>query len=325
MRIRSILLALSGVFALAIGHGWIAAAGEPVRFTAFGDMPYNWPRDLARFADLIAEINRLRPDFAVHVGDIKSGGAPCTDEAYRTVFQLLERSEPPLLYTPGDNEWTDCRRKSAGSYDPEERLSLLRRIFFPSARSLGSRPIALETQFGEPGFSEFVEHRRWRIGEVVFATLHVVGSNNNWGHDAAGDAEHKKRMKAVFAWMDSTFAEAVRNGAGAVVLFFQADPLFQAPFPFRTGFNTFIAALEREVGAFGKPVLIVHGDSHKLALDRPLRTPDNDIVRNLVRLVVPGANRIEAVLVTVDPAADPPFAFARVPGGKVLTAPWGGS
>ena len=64
----------------------------------------------ARFAGLIDAGNGLEPDFRVQVGDIKGGGAPCTEEAYRTVLDLMQRSEPPLIYTPGDNEWTDCRR-----------------------------------------------------------------------------------------------------------------------------------------------------------------------------------------------------------------------
>ncbi len=320
MRTCRIVLALAGAFVLGLGP----AAAEPARFVVFGDMPYNWPRDLARFADLIEASNRLEPDFAVHVGDIKGGGSPCTEEAYRTVRDLLQRSEPPLVYTPGDNEWTDCRRTSAGGYDPAERLSVLRGLFFPPGQSLGRHAMALDLQSDEQGFAAYVENRRWRVGGVVFATLHVVGSNNNLGFDAAGDAEHRERMRAVLAWMDLIFAEAAEAGAGAVVLYFQGDPLFEIPFPFRTGFNSFIAALERHAAAFAKPILIVHGDSHELALDRPLRTPSNQIVRNLVRLVVPGANTVEGVAVTVDPAADPPFAFTRVPGGQRLRTPWGG-
>jgi hypothetical protein len=321
MRIRRLAAALAGLIALGLGP----AVAEPVRFIAFGDMPYAWPKDLVRFSELIDAGNRLKPDFMVHVGDIKGGGAPCTEEAYRTVLDLLERSGSPLIYTPGDNEWTDCRRPSAGGYDPAERLSVLRRLFFPPGRSLGRNALAVEEQSRAPEFAPFVENRRWRIGEILFATLHVVGSNNNYGFDAASDEEHRERMRAVFAWMDETFALAKQSGAEAVVLFFQADPLFEIPFPFRTGFNAFIAALERRVRSFDKPVLIVHGDSHLLRIDRPLRTPENRIVSTFVRLVVPGAYNIEGVLVTVDPSSDPPFAFARVPGGKTLKAPGGGS
>jgi hypothetical protein len=323
IRKAGMVLALMLGAALALGPG--RAAAEPVRFVAFGDMPYDWPKDLVRFSELIDAGNRLAPDFMVHLGDIKSGGTPCTDAAYRTVLDLLERSGSPLIYTPGDNEWTDCRRPSAGGYDPAERLSLLRKLFFPQGRSLGRTPMPVDEQSREPRFASFVENRRWRIGEILFATLHVVGSNNNYGFDAASDEEHRERMRAVFAWMNETFALAKQSGAGAVVLLFQADPLFEIPFPFRTGFNAFIAALERRVRSFDKPVLIVHGDSHVLKIDRPLRTPENRILSNLVRLVVPGAYNIEGVLVTVDPSSDPPFAFARVPGGKTLKAPGGGS
>ena len=267
MHVSKLLPALIGLLL-----GVSAARADLVHFVVFGDMPYDWPEDLTRFANLIEASNRLHPDFVVHVGDIKNGGTPCTEQAYQTVLDMLQNSEPPLIYTPGDNEWTDCRRKSAGSYDPSERLSVIRRMFFPPGQSLGRRPMSLETQSDEPRFAPYVENRRWRMGRVIFATLHIVGSNNNLGFDAADDAEFRKRMGAVFAWMDETFAEATQTDAGAVVFFFQADPLFEFPFPFRSGFNSFIAALQRHAEAFPKPILIVHGDSHRLRLDRPLRT-----------------------------------------------------
>ena len=37
----------------------------------------------------------------------------------------------PLVYTPGDNEWTDCHRTSNGGYTPTERLDVIRTTFFP--------------------------------------------------------------------------------------------------------------------------------------------------------------------------------------------------
>jgi hypothetical protein len=290
----------------------LPAASEPVRFLAFGDMPYKHKRKhLARVADLIEAGNRLNPDFMVHLGDIKGGGTPCTDEAYQTVLELLQRSEPPLFYTPGDNDWTDCHRKSAGSYDSAERLSLLRKLFFAHGRSLGRKTMQIEEQSIDPEFAQFIENRRWRIGKTVFVTLHIVGSNNNYRFDASSREEHGTRMRAVLSWMQESFAEAKRSGAGAVVLFFHADPLFEIPFLFRSGFNGFIDELEQEAVAFGKPVLIVHGDWHRLVLDRPLHAS-----ANLVRLIVPGNPRIEGILITADPDAELPFVFTRVPRGE---------
>ena len=304
---------------------WAAAPAqaEPVRFIAFGDMPYVWPRDLERFRALIAAGNARHPDFMVHLGDIKSGIAPCTEENYRTLLAAFATSEPPLVYIPGDNEWTDCHRGAAGGYDPVERLALLRKLFFATPDSLGQHPMPMALQASQPEYGRYVENRRWRIGEVLFATLHVVGSNNGLGFSEAGNAEHRERMQAVSAWMSDSFAQARQTGAEAVVLFFHGDPLFEFPFPFRLGFNGFIDALQRHAQAFGKPVLIAHGDTHRLTLDRPLRTAaTNEIIGNLVRLEVPGQRRIEGVEVAVDPAADPPFTFRLVPSGKLLTTPW---
>ena len=37
-----------------------------------------------------------------------------------------------------------------------------------------------------------------------------------------------------------------------------------------TGFDEFLAALEKETVAFGKPVVYVHGDTHIFRVDKPL-------------------------------------------------------
>ena len=49
----------------------------------------------------------------------------------------LFRSLPvPVLYTPGDNEWTDCHRRRAGGFDPRERLTRLRQMFYDESSVL---------------------------------------------------------------------------------------------------------------------------------------------------------------------------------------------
>ncbi len=61
---------------------WAGMASGPARaaertftFVAIGDMPYDVPRDYARFENLIAEINKVKLAFTVHVGDIVGGAA----------------------------------------------------------------------------------------------------------------------------------------------------------------------------------------------------------------------------------------------------------
>ena len=81
--------------------------------------------------------------------------------------------EDPLVYTPGDNEWTDCHRANNGAYDPLERLAHLREVFFDQpGRTLGEKQLNVEAQAGFP--ENVVYHR----GEVTFAAANVPGSDN---------------------------------------------------------------------------------------------------------------------------------------------------
>ncbi|MFN5426368.1 MAG: hypothetical protein ACK5A2_13400, partial [Bacteroidota bacterium] len=84
-------------------------AAERFSFAALGDMPYR-ESHFPHFERLIARINAAAPAFTVHVGDFKNGVSFCDDDVYRRMRGLFDRFEAPLIYTPGDNEWTDCHR-----------------------------------------------------------------------------------------------------------------------------------------------------------------------------------------------------------------------
>src|SRR4051812_30454670 len=98
-------------------------------FGVMGDTPYN-EREEPVFRETIARMNGEALAFVVHVGDMKSGSTPCTDELFLQRKAQFDASLHPFVYTPGDNEWTDCRRAKTGRYDVLERLQALRRIFF---------------------------------------------------------------------------------------------------------------------------------------------------------------------------------------------------
>ena len=104
------------------------AVGQQKKFTivAFGDMPYKVPNDYPKFERVIKTLNKENPNFIVHVGDFKSGSSLCSTEYFEKMHAYFETINPPFIYTPGDNEWTDCNRKAAGEYDPNERLAVLR-------------------------------------------------------------------------------------------------------------------------------------------------------------------------------------------------------
>jgi hypothetical protein len=311
------LLVLAAALALSLLPATAAESvgGERAfSFVALGDMPYTVPADYERFDRLIAAINRMKPAFSIHVGDIKSGSAACTDEAFAKVLDQFRSFEQPLVYAIGDNEWTDCHRTRS---DPRERLARVRKMFFaPPDRSLGRASLPLESQaLVLPGFSTYVENARFAKNDVLFVTLHVVGSNNGFEtFDPAAATEYFERNRANLAWLAASFAKARETDARAVVVAFQAN-LWDirdsvGTVPPASGFRDTIQAIEREARAYGKPVLVIQGDFHTLEITG-FRDVRMRLVPGVQRLQVMGETEVQAVRVIVDP--DMPGVFGFVP------------
>src|SRR5688572_18450598 len=105
----------------------------PFAFALIGDTPYGASREPA-FERLIVEVNGDEDvDFVMHAGDIKAGSEMCSDALIERRFEMYQRFRTPFVFTPGDNEWTDCHRSNNGAYYPLERLAFLRATFFPKA------------------------------------------------------------------------------------------------------------------------------------------------------------------------------------------------
>jgi len=187
---------------------------------------------------------------------------------------------------PGDNEWTDCRRTFASSYDPLERMQKLRELFFAGSGALGQQPLALVRQSAATqGRYDYPEHARWEHGGVVFITLNAPGPYNNAD---AYPQEHSQRLAAMLDWIARGFRHAQGRGAKAVVVAMHANPWQSPPRP-RRGFREVLAALSRESRAFDGAVLLLHGDTHHFRVDQPLRTDGSaDSVPNLTRVEVFG-------------------------------------
>ncbi len=295
---------------------------DAFKFVALGDMPYALPADYPKFEKLIGMINQAKPEFSVHVGDIKSGSSPCSDENILKIRDYFKTFEQPLIYTPGDNEWTDCHRDAAGKFNPLERLDFLRKTFFADSMSQGKTPMKLERQADVSDFKQMVENARWQKNNIMFATLHVVGSNNGFERNSESVNEYFSRDTANAAWIQSVFAKAKADGNAAVILGFQADMFFTTNSVFalpagagdnayaKAGFLKTLATLSAESAAYAKPVLLIHGDSHVLIIDQPLTDPKGVLLENVTRLEVPaGAGRVHAVEVSVDGKSANTFGF----------------
>ena len=237
------------------------------------------------------------------------------------------------MYTPGDNEWTDCHRANNGGYTPTERLAVIRQLFFshPGTTLGGAAHVDFQS-------AKYPENVRWVDNRVVFGMLHVVGSNDDQAPwftdrtDAAGAPmpetpaesadqarEYTAREAANLEWLDGIFDVAEQQNAPGVVIGMQADMWdSSAPESALTAFNAIKAVLAARTAEFGKPVLLLQGDSHLFKVDTPAGQP-----ANLTRLVVEGSTNVphEYLRLHVDPAAAQPFSCENVEFGTGTETP----
>jgi len=275
-------------------------------FATLGDMPYFLPEDFARFENVIKGINKAPVVFSVHVGDFKSSSTPCSDEAFNKILGYFATFKKPLIYTPGDNEWTDCHKKEAGAFSPEERLEALRKLYFKSPTSFGQEKMALIPESSLPAFKKYVENTRWDYGNIAFATFHAVGSNNNFlpTNTVTFNQEFYERDAANVAWIKETFKHAKGLQLSGIVLFTQADMFGEKKdLKEASGFINILKTLQEESIAFGKPVLLVNGDSHEYIVDKPILADKKTkkTLLNFTRLQVFGEIDMHTVMVTVNP------------------------
>ena len=310
-------------------------------FALVGDMPYDG-RQEKEYSSLMKDIDATDLAFVVHNGDFwwdgaawteKAGGLPpCGDATFQDRLERAQRSRHPFIYVAGDNEWADCHRAKPRTYDPLERLAKLRQMFFQGDTSLGQNRMKLTRQSDGSRYASYRENARWTFGDVVFVTLHIIGSNNNLGRTAQMDAEYEERDAANIAWMREAFDLATRNGSRAVMIIAQADPYFQTTWTpnwqeryalwslamkppasrRKTGYDSFLAALEKETLAFGKPVVYVHGDTHIFRIDKPLvGAKSQRIIENFTRVATFGHPDTHWIRAAIDPNDPNVFRFGQ--------------
>lgn len=334
-------LFVAAAIALGLPTRRAFAQSNRFEFGLIGDVPYDG-RAEREFANVMKGLNAADLEFVVHDGDFwwdgkdwteKAGGLPpCSDEAFENRLSLAQSSAHPFIFVPGDNEWTDCHRAKPRPFDPIERLAKVRQMFFPDNQSLGKRTLRLTRQSEDHRYAKFRENVRWTHGDVLFVTLHVVGSNNNFGRTPEMDAEYSERMAANLAWMRTAFDLADRGRSLAVMIIAQANPKFETSWPadmqqrymldglgFKspearraTGFDGFRDALEKETLAFGKPVVYVHGDSHLFRIDKPLvGSRSRRIIENFTRVETFGFPYTHWLRAIVDPNDPNVFSFRQ--------------
>lgn len=317
----------------------------------WGDLPYSVLQATLGVPNLIADMNAQRLKFTVHGGDLKAGsGSSCDDNLYYQALGFLNALRAPAMFTPGDNDWTDCDRASNGGFDSLERLDRERVILFGTPFSHGQRKLhqAVQTDalclgFGG-GFVPCVENRRWSVGRVTYVTLNVQGSCNNLCDTAPDAKEYAARNAANIKWLREAFAVAQVRGSAALMIVAQGNPGWDQSDPTRAplrdaktlaqtdgapdGFKDFLLALRDEVVAFRKPVAYVHGDSHYHRIDKPLLNAAGQRLENFTRVetfgnnAANGNNDVHWIKVTVQPKSREVFAYQAqiVPGNRTAVS-----
>ena len=327
-------------------------------FALIGDMPYTVVQE-KEYQRVLSALNANDLAFVVHVGDFQMdprgynpnpalSSMPCVDENHQAIFDSFQTVRHPLIFTPGDNDWSDCWLLQARKVDPLERLASIRAMFFPEGKSLGQKPMAVRQQSADPAFSKFRENLSWTAGGVLFVTLHTVGHNDNFGRTPEMDAEHLERKSANLAWIKQAFAEARATNSLGLVFLTQANPRFEtswraavqrnyfyqaapptpptSPPPPQSSptlaFDDYLRALSLELETYGKPVAYLHGDTHTFRIDKPLFSrKTNRVFQNFTRVETFGWQDSHWVRATVDPADPQLFRFkAEVVQGNTVNA-----
>ena len=298
-------------------------------FALWGDMPYAKADDQPKIPALIADMNASDIQFSLYDGDIKDGSSKCTDDIYESAISMFNSFNKPVVYVPGDNEWTDCHRTNNGGYDNLERLDHVRKVMFAKPETFGKETLAPEHQ-GKPG-EKFAENVRFSMGGAMFVGLNVPGSNNNKVDDkscasksartpeqcAADNAEYAERDKANFEWMHAAFEKAKTEGDKGLMIVIQGDPGFDVPetedhdesrLPGKDGYAAFLDALMQETMQFSGQVVLVHGDTHFFKIDKPLKDATH-MIANLTRVETFGSPNVHWIKVDVDPTSRNVFTF----------------
>ena len=362
-RLKPVLMSCALLAAAAVTTSWAFADDHgrgddddlrPITLAVFGDWPYS--QNLLDNAHLL--INSVDSDRSVslvmHVGDIHSGSMACTSAGIlppiatsnpgwnQQIYYQFQQFNDPVVYTPGDNEWSDCHKtKQFSSGAPLKELASVRSLFFAHpGETLGRhvRHVRSQAEFYDPAYpadSQFVENVMWQDSGVTFATFNLPGGSNNdtspWAGQFADPAaqadEVAERSAANLRWLQAAFDHAREERSRAVVIAVQADMWDPAALPAAGGagldkYTPFVQALASLTLKFHRPVLLLNGDTHLYLTDKPLADPNSatgvihntPAVPNLTRIVVQGSTNAPAewLRLVIDPRKAQPFSWTNV-------------
>ena len=285
-----IMTALLTIICMALSPS--AALANDLRFIVLGDLPYTDEQTRRFDSEIAPALAKSDVPFVIHYGDFKGGRVACSNERMAASLESIFSLHKKVIFTPGDNDWTDCDRKSTKA-PVSERLMLeqlrgaLKSRF---ARQKDVEPVLSH----QPGFPE---NALWSSAGVVFVTVHMVGTNN--GRDKIKLDDKKQALLAVQVrdmangrWLKLAHERAVKEHARAIIVTSHTDPTSNkrgGPCDAETakcdGYLYIKQTVKEIAAAWGKPMLYIHGSTDAYCLDK---TFGGDTAPGLWRLNGPG-------------------------------------
>lgn len=262
------------------------AQQKPFSFGVIADMPGGL-QGQAKLQEAIAEADEDNLAFIVVQG-IKASQESCGDTVYSERHKLLNNAENGLIVALAASDWTNCK-SSEGRLASIERLNRIREIFFSERFSLGDSKLPVIHQSITPKFSAYSENMRWRIRNVLFATINLPANNNNYLPEAGRNSEFEDRAIANRDWLRRLFSYAKQKRLDGIVLFSDGNPLAIPSLETlkklrgqRDGFKEIRQQLTKLTAEFPGKVLIIHSQ------DQDPSTAEDKIVwrKNLGELAV---------------------------------------
>ena len=266
--IRSIILGSISVL--------ILNCSDTLVFSVMGDVPRSDEEKII-LQEQINKHNELsQSQFVFHLGDIKSGNTPCTENNYELVADYLKQLKAPVFIIPGDNEWNDCEY-------PDQAWDYWNKYFLSFDQNW-KMTFDVQRQNNYEVNSAFVQKN------VLFIALNLVGGRIH------NQIEWDMMQNNAAEWINKNIQ---KKGIMATVILIQANPDIKH----KLFMDQFIPLIED----FEKPVLLIHGDGHHWIYDEAWQVP------NLTRVQVDKGGIADPLQVTVYGSSMKKFIFERYP------------
>jgi hypothetical protein len=216
---------------------YVWAQGQPVIFSATGDVPYS-TSEISLLQQQFVNHNKYSPSaFLVHVGDIIAGSESCEESRYSLLANMMKGLAVPAYIVPGDNETVDCSNRAQG-------MGFFMKYFDNLEENFCGAPPTVR-QSGR------TENWAFTMNGVLFVGINLVYGGTTALEDAAN-------------WVKQHL-EAKASQVRAAVIFCHYTP---------GSSTTFSTPFRQAAAAFGKPVLFLHGHGHSWSMVYPFPEPN---------------------------------------------------